>query len=186
MSKPKSIVALLSAVTGAALTAAQTPGDALGLGDALALVAGAGLLLIALPALVLAAASLLPGVIEKADQALERAPWRAFGVGAVNLVFAAAILLVTLNVEILTPLALVIMALLIVFSALGLAVIGKRIGAQLAAWRESPLPPLGQFVAGLAVLELGALVPFAGWFVLLPLCLIAGLGAVLTGLLRRT
>ena len=74
---------------------------------------------------------------------------------------------------------------LLVLTVIGPAAVGRLIGEQLAALRDTPTSPLMRMVAGMATLELALFVPVVGWFVLLPLTALAGLGAVVSGMLSR-
>jgi hypothetical protein len=48
----------------------------------------------------------------------------------------------------------------------------------------SSLSPSGAFIRGAVALELAAIFPIVGWFLVIPFVLLAGFGAGLFGLLR--
>ena len=140
-----------------------------------------------LTALLAAVAILLPGPVGRSRQALQAAPWRAFWLGLVNLVFFLALvaLLVRLAQLVIPPVAavlglvaLLILGALLLVALLGLtglvALLRERMGAG-----GSPLA--GQMRAAVLLL-LAMLTPVLGWWVFTPLIVIASLGAGITSI----
>jgi hypothetical protein len=68
---------------------------------------------------------------------------------------------------------------------IGLAALARLIGDRLGVWRQAPMSPLRRLAIGSATLELASLTPVLGWFILLPLCALAGLGAVVMAIFQR-
>jgi hypothetical protein len=157
-----------------------TPGGAIAGG------LGAVMLALCVLALLVTAAALLPGLHQRGLAALERSPWRALGLGLINYLFFGALFILFASVQVLGLFALLIGLALLALTTIGLAVVGRLVGDRLADWRDGPTSPLVRTVAGTAVLELALLVPVLGWFVLLPLTCVVGLGAVVMGLIWRS
>lgn len=77
----------------------------------------------------------------------------------------------------------VFLAAILALAALGAAGLTARLGAQLQT--HSPaLTPAGAFVRGAVVLELAAFFPMLGWFIFLPMFIVASLGAALFAVLN--
>lgn len=83
------------------------------------------------------------------------------------------------------------MGFLLVLAALTLAsistagfagVLGERINAQRATELRQPL----RFLAGAVALELAAIFPIVGWFVIIPITLVISFGASISVLFGRT
>ena len=156
------------------------------MGDVFAVFGGMLALGIALPGLLLAWALLFPTMVERARLRLERAPWRCFWLGL------AALLLIGLPLAILFrvpagPVQLLgwvgsfaLLALASVGAAGLAALMGERLrGVGLAA--SAP----GALLRGAVALELAAVFPLIGWFIVIPLATICSLGAAVLALLRR-
>ena len=167
--------------------AAAPPSDRedMSTGGAVTGIVGALFLALCVLASLVVAAALLPGLHQRSLAALERSPWRALGLGLVNYVFWGALLILLANLGPLGLVSLFIGLALLALTAIGLAVVGRLVGERLAAWREAPTSPLTRLVLGSASLELALLLPVVGWFVLLPLASLVGLGAVVLALFQR-
>ncbi len=112
------------------------------------------------------------------------APGRAFGVGLVNLLFFGTVAVLSAGVADSTGISLLVIPALV---ALGLVGIGWSIGvsalARAAGARLLPTVNGFQQVAiGAGVLTLASLLPFIGWFILLPYLLFVGLGSTIMSL----
>jgi hypothetical protein len=133
---------------------------------------------IAFPGLLTGAWLLFPDMVGRA--------WRSFflGVGGVLLV---AIIAMILNA---IPLGITkLVAALIVFGAfavatLGAASVAAEMGDRLRGLSSASLTPAGAFVRGAVALELAAIFPIVGWFLVIPAVLLMGFGAGLFGALR--
>ena len=177
------IVAMLGVL--ALVAAAPAQQEEVTAGGAIAGGLGALVVALCILALLVTVAALLPGLHQRGLAALERSPWRALGLGLINYAFFGTLFVLFASIEVLGLLALIIGLAMLVLTVIGLAVVGRLVGEQLAAWRDTPTSPLMRMVAGMATLELALFVPVVGWFVLLPLTALAGLGAVVIGLLSR-
>jgi hypothetical protein len=148
------------------------------------------LMTIGLVAYFLVANALFPLRLVKTKTIVQTMPARSFGIGLVNFVFFAVIVLVLLSVSentagllkaILTMPALLILALLAIVLSFGLAgmsnLIGERIFPDVPVWR--------QILWGTICLSLACALPFVGWFLLLPYVGFVGIGAVILGFFQR-
>jgi hypothetical protein len=80
-------------------------------------------------------------------------------------------------------LGLVLVAAVLAISGIGAAGLAARMGAALGA-HSSGLSRAGAFVRGAVVLELAAVFPLIGWFIFVPLAVLASLGATTFALLK--
>jgi hypothetical protein len=140
---------------------------------------------IAFPGLLSGAWLLFPDQVGRARVRAVATPWRSFflGVGGVLLV---AILVMILNA---IPLGITkLAAALIVFGAFAVrpwaASVAADMGDRLRGLSSVSLTPAGAFVRGAVALELAAIFPIVGWFLVIPAMLLLGFGAGLFGLLR--
>ena len=156
------------------------------MGDVFAVFGGMLALGIALPGLLLAWSLLVPATVERARLRLERTPWRCFWLGLATLLAIGLPLVVLFNipagtVQLLGWVGSFILLALASVGAAGLAALmGERLrGVGLAA--SAP----GALLRGAVALELAAVFPLIGWFIVVPLAAICSLGAVMFALLRR-
>lgn len=122
--------------------------------------------------------------VTNAELSATLAPGRAFGVGLVNLLFFGTVAVLSAGVADSTQLPILSLPALV---ALGLVGIGWSIGvsalARMAGVKLLPTANGFQQVAvGAAVLTIASLLPFIGWFILLPYLLFVGLGATIMSL----
>jgi hypothetical protein len=148
------------------------------------------LLTIGLAAYFLVVGALFPQRVEKIKSIVRSMPGRSFGIGLVNFVFFAALALVLFSLAenagafikgILTIPAILITAFLAVMLSFGFAALTNIIGERL-------LPdavPLKQTLWGSVCLSLACVLPFVGWFLLLPYTGFLGVGAFILGLFQR-
>jgi len=141
---------------------------------------------VAFPGLLSAWWLLFPATVERARLRLDRTPWRCFWLGGV----LTAMLSVPIGVLLALPFGpakftgWVLVAIALAFSALGAAGLASKMGDRLAARANAALTPAGAFVRGAIALELAAVFPFIGWFLLIPLTIVTSLGATAFALLR--
>lgn len=155
------------------------------IGDVLAVIGGLLLLGSAGVGLMLAWRLFLPGTVERAERRLDRDPWRCFGLGLAVL-FGAGLPIGVLMIPGPTRwFGWIGLFLLLSLTSLGGAGLASVMGSR---WRgqgpEGGLSPLAATVRGAVTLELAVLFPLVGWFVVLPVTLLLGLGAATFGLLR--
>ncbi|MDH5507554.1 MAG: hypothetical protein OEZ02_10065 [Anaerolineae bacterium] len=136
---------------------------------------------IAFPGLLTAWWLLFPTRIAIAQTRIERTPWKSFGMG----IAGAIVLLIPLFVLFSMPFPFSkFLGAILLFGSLGFAGIGAaglaaHMGKSLQQRTDAQYSPLGSFVRAAAALELAAAFPFLGWFIVIPLTLIASLGAAI-------
>ena len=163
------------------------------MGDVFAVFGGMLAIGIALPGLLLAWSLIFPATVERARLRLERTPWRCFWIGlaallAAGLPLAGALRALAGPAQLVGWVGLFSLLALASLGAAGLAALmGERLrspdiwkgDAGLAA--SAP----GALLRGAVALELAAVFPLIGWFVVIPIATICALGAALLALLRR-
>lgn len=128
---------------------------------------------------------LFPAPVERARRRLEATPWKALWLGlGVALAFAVPILvLVALPIGPAKFLGWSLLAGALAVSGIGAAGLAAHMGAALAQ-RSSGLSPSAAFLRGALALELAAVFPLLGWFLFVPLAVLACLGATAFALLK--
>jgi hypothetical protein len=122
--------------------------------------------------------------VTNAELSATLSPWRAFGVGLVNLLFFGTVALLSAGVadssgiQILAIPALVAVVLVGIGWSIGLSALARVAGVRLLPAANG----FQQLAAGAAVLTLASLLPFVGWFILLPYLLFVSLGATIMSL----
>ncbi|NJN17667.1 MAG: hypothetical protein HC822_16025 [Oscillochloris sp.] len=141
-------------------------------------------LAIVLPGLILTWALLLPTLVERARGAIEGSPWRCLISGAVLAVLATPVLAVLLS----GPGPFQLLGWVGLGGVLALATLGGAGVTALMGYRLSrtALPTLtpGGLLRSAIALELAMMTPLVGWFVLLPILFLLGLGAAGLALIR--
>lgn len=177
------IIVLLATLTLAAAPSAER--EDISAGGAITGIFAVLFVAMCILALPLVTAALLPGLHQRSVEALACSPWRALGLGLLNLVFFGVLFAVCANLPVLGLISLFIALALPSLTVVGLAALGRLVGERLTAWRDESTSPLTRLVAGNILLALALFSPFIGWFVLLPLASLAGLGAVVMALFQR-
>lgn len=124
--------------------------------------------------------ALCPGLVARARDQLTRRPVRVTIVGL--LIAVPVLLVVTVAAQklphpVIQTSAVGLALLLALFALVGSAGLAERIGLGLPSPADAT-QPWRRVLRGGVVLGLAFLMPFLGWFVLLPWTLVAGLGAV--------
>jgi len=125
--------------------------------------------------------------IARTCEAAETQAARSFLVGLVNLIFGAALIAAIIaladgtGLDFLIVLAVMLAAVLVIAAVFGLAAMAQIIGARILPGGQGLRPLLWGTVA----LALGCLVPYVGWFGLLPYVVLRGLGAFVMVLFAR-
>ena len=140
---------------------------------------------VAFPGLLTAGWLLFPATVERARLRRDRTPWRCFWLGGV----LTALLSIPIVVLLALPFgpakfagwALIVIALTL--GALGAGGLAAKMGEALAA-RAGNVSPAGAFLRGAIALELAAVFPLLGWFIILPLAVVTSLGATAFALLH--
>ncbi len=143
-------------------------------------------LVLGVPPFFLLLLALLPTWVERAEAVVQARPWRAFGLGLLNLAFFFVLgLLVATEI---TPLAVIgaisfiILSLLLLAGLLIAAVVaGRQVLRRVAERRGTPL---GALLLGLLLCYLSLFVPILGWLLVLGL-VAAGLGGVILALVPQ-
>ncbi|MDQ3623685.1 MAG: hypothetical protein M3463_14540 [Verrucomicrobiota bacterium] len=134
----------------------------------------------------LLAAALFPGLVERCQAQYSDHPWRASLVGFV--VWVPLLMLSTVLGKVPNPgakiLALALLLIAAVLALFGSAGLARRVGIGLPTMRDEQEPWRRVWRGGL-VLGLTFIMPFLGWFLVLPWTLMSGLGAFLLSRPKR-
>lgn len=140
---------------------------------------------LAFPGLLTAYWLLFPATVERARRRLDQTPWQCFWLGGV--LTAGLSLPITVLLALPSGAAKFAGAALITLAfagaAVGAAGLAAKMGAHLAE-RSPGLAPASAFVRGALALELAAVFPLLGWFILVPLAIVTALGATAFALLN--
>ena len=146
--------------------------------ETLALFIAIVLLTLSIIAYCIAIAAFFPKALANAEVITAAMPWRAFGVGLVNLLFFGTIALISAGVADSTQLpilvvpALVAIVLVSMGVSVGVSALARQVGGRVLPNRDL----WRQLATGASVLTLASMLPFIGWFILLPYILLVGLG----------
>jgi hypothetical protein len=141
---------------------------------------------IAFPGLLTGSWLLFPEAVGRAGTRITTTPFRSFFFGVAG-VLLTAILVAILNAM---PFGLAkLLAVLLAFSAFGVATLGAaglavRLGDRLRDHASPSMSRAGAVVRGAVVLEMAAVFPLVGWFLVIPGVLLMGFGAGIFALLR--
>ncbi len=139
---------------------------------------------ITLIALLMLHVFLIPGRVERARQAIEHAPGRAFLIGLVNALFFGVLAAIFANGgDVGGLIALIILLALGSFALIGLSGIVLTLRERI--YPELTGNGLKEGMKTAVFIIIASLTPFIGWFVLAPILLIIGLGGTITTLIRR-
>lgn len=139
---------------------------------------------IAFPGLMLTTSLVFPGLTARAETRLARTPWKSFFLGGVGMFGALVPVLILFNLpgsggQFLGFVALLVLLAVTCVGASGMArALGRRLDSA-----ES-LSPAARVVRGAVALELAAVFPLVGWFLVIPLTLVASLGATMFAVLH--
>jgi hypothetical protein len=149
----------------------------------LGLVLGLIALSIGLAALLLLCELSFPNLVARTRRNAERMPIRSILIGLINCTFfgviAAGLLSGDQGARVL---GLIVATILHSFMAVGRGAIAQRVGERLRPHDSSAVRRL---LAGAATLELAALVPLVGWFMVPALAGLLGYGALVIALVQR-
>lgn len=133
---------------------------------------------------------LLPNLSGRTSRTMETMPGRSFVLGAINFIFFFAVAAVLAQIgqgiggffgRLFSLAALVIAIVLLLLLSIGLAGLVRLISERT---NDSRPLAVGHLLRSAVLLVGGALAPFAGWFVLVPLALFIGLGATIIALVQ--
>jgi hypothetical protein len=129
---------------------------------------------------------LFPATIERARFRLERTPWQCLwlGLGFAILAGTPIAALLALPSGMTKLMGGSLLTVLLAVAGLGAAGIAAKMSEQWMRRGSEGLSPAGAFVRGAVALELAAAFPIIGWFIVIPLAIIASLGATAFALFR--
>jgi len=140
---------------------------------------------IAFPGLMLVLVMTFPALTERAEVRITRTPWKSFFLGAVALGFALIPVIGMFNLPDSGAqfFGFVGLAILLAAASIGAAGLTRALGKRLATLGVSA-SAAGETVRGAVVLELAAVFPLVGWFIIIPITLITAFGATVFAILR--
>ncbi|MBT3187723.1 MAG: hypothetical protein HN736_19195 [Anaerolineae bacterium] len=144
------------------------------------------LLGIAFPGMLTAYWLLFPATVERAQARLDASPWKSFWLGVLVLfiITIPAGILLSAGGGVGQFLGWLLVAATLTVSGIGAAGIAAKMGVLLAK-RSDEISPASAFVRGAIALELAAVFPLVGWFIVIPLAIVASLGATAFALLSK-
>lgn len=140
---------------------------------------------IAFPGMLTAWWLLFPSTVERARQRLDATPWSCwwFGLGLLVAFGIPVLILLALPLGPAKFVAWILLALVLGVSGLGAAGLAEKMSLQVQH-RSETLTPLAGFVRGAVALELAAVFPLIGWFMVIPIATVISLGATAFALLH--
>jgi hypothetical protein len=143
-------------------------------------------LLVTLPALWLFLRALFPASVERARGRLEGSPGTCFLAGLLPwlVLFAGGVALLSKGPPPLKFVGFVLVSAGFVVEGVGLAALSSILGARLPSAADAGRPWRG-LVRGAVCMELAFLLPFVGWFALMPLVSVSAVGAALLAAASR-
>lgn len=144
-------------------------------------------LLLAFPSMWLLARALWPNLVLQASEDLGNGLWKSFLTGLPMGVVAFFTFAVLADQKAGGPAnftAIMIACLFLMFASAGVSGLATRIGERLLASSSEMKPPWKATLRGGTVLGLSYLLPFVGWFLVLPVSVVIGAGAALRSLLH--
>jgi hypothetical protein len=142
---------------------------------------------IAYPGMLAAWRLLFPDLVNRAHSRITTSPWSSLGIG-----IGAAIPIVILSAIFFSApggvgkfLGLLIAVIGFALASLGASALASRMGVQLNEISGGKYSVPGAHLRGAVALELAAIFPFIGWFIVFPLTTLACYGAAWRALLSR-
>ncbi|MDQ7024202.1 MAG: hypothetical protein Q9P01_15270 [Anaerolineae bacterium] len=158
----------------------------MGIGDIMALVSFIFGMIIAYPALLIFLNLLISGRTSKAAHRLNRGMKLPFFVGLIIATLGGFAVVALLSVgSVLQFFGVVLYLILSFWGTIGIAGLARVFGDRLAELSDKNPSPLYKMLSGGAILSLAFAFPLIGWFVLLPIGTIIGLGAATLSLVTR-
>ena len=141
---------------------------------------------IAFPGMLTALWLLFPPRVERASQQLTDSPGRTFFIGLAGTFFVAIpiTILFVAGLPFTSVLGALTLTLVLAFAAIGAAGLTQKMSHHLGAKIGSD-KPVRAFLGSAAALEMAAVFPFIGWFLVIPVVLILSLGAAIASLFAR-
>ncbi|MCF6277201.1 MAG: hypothetical protein L3J16_00405 [Anaerolineales bacterium] len=143
------------------------------------------LLGIAFPGMLTAWWLLFPATVERAQTRLDESPWKSFwlGLGILFIVTIPVGILLSAGGGVGQFFGWTLIAVVLTASGIGAAGISAKMGVLLEK-RSDGISPASAFVRGAVALELAAIFPLVGWFIVIPLAIVLSMGATAFALLR--
>ena len=140
---------------------------------------------ISFPGMLTASWLLFPLTIERAQKRLDETPWSCWWLGfALCFILAVpTMILLSLPYGPAKFIGWTLVVIVLSLSCLGAAGLVAMMGKQISR-HSSNLLTVGMFVRGAVALELAAVFPLIGWFLVIPLATILSLGATAFAVLR--
>jgi hypothetical protein len=158
----------------------------MGIGDIIGLVSFIFGMIIAYPALLILLNILFSGTTTKAAYRLHRGMKLPFFLGLIIAIIGGFVVVFLLSAgSVLQFIGVIVYLLLAFWGTLGIAGMARVVGERLAELDHRDPAPLFRLLSGGAVLTLSFAFPLIGWFILIPLGTIIGLGAATLSLFTR-
>ena len=158
----------------------------MGIGDIIGLVSFIFGMIIAYPALLIMLNVFFTGTTTKAAYRLHRGMKLPLFVGLVIAVIGGFVVLTLLSAgSVLQFIGVILYLLLSFWGTIGIAGMARVCGERLAELDHRDPAPLFKLLSGGAVLTLSFAFPLVGWFILIPLATVIGLGAATLSLFTR-
>lgn len=158
----------------------------MGIGDIIGLVSFSFGMIIAYPALLMLLNILFAGTTSKAAYRLHRGMRLPFFVGLIIAIVGGFIVLNLLSAgSVLQFLGVILYLVLAFWGTLGIASMARVCGERLSELDHRDPAPLFRLLSGGAMLTLSFAFPLIGWFILIPLGTVIGLGAATMSLFTR-
>ncbi len=143
------------------------------------------LLGIAFPGMLIAWWLLFPATVGRAQNRLVTTPWKSFwlGLGLLFIITIPVGVLLSAGGGVKRFLGWALITVTLTISGIGAAGIAAKMGVLLAR-RSDDISPAAAFMRGAIALELAAIFPLVGWFIVIPLAIVASLGATAFALLH--
>ena len=141
---------------------------------------------IAFPGMILGYWLLFPSAVSRAQQRLEATPYRCLflGLGAAALTIALVSMFTAVSLGVIKLLAAILGFGALAVATIGAAGIASSMAARLRTAAGGGLSDAAALVRGAVAFELAAAFPLVGWFVALPVSLVASYGAGIFSLLH--
>lgn len=155
------------------------------LADVMAVVFSVLGMLLALPGLWLLCKGLWPSLVLSAEIDCAQALWKPLLAGLVPAAIAFIAIATLGNLGPLGGIAAIFAAsVFVVFASIGIAGLATLVGKRLPSPQDSDRPWLAT-LRGAIIIEVSCLIPFVGWFILLPMAFILGSGATCRTFFKR-
>lgn len=130
---------------------------------------------------------IFPKRVNRAKAELAQRPLRTFVIGfvMVGVIGLPTMLLLAISLPFTSFLGAAVIIAALAFSLIGAAGLTSWMADRLASRSSGQMSESASFLRSAVVLELGAAFPILGWFLFIPLCIIACLGAATMAFLGR-